>query len=62
MKISKLNLSNLIKSCGHALSPSEKMLFFFVAFCDNGDRQRKPWDFSNKSFKIFSEMAGLSLR
>ena len=45
MKIIKLNLSNLRKSCRHALSPNEKILrhiYFFVAFCDNGDRQRKP--------------------
>ena len=44
-KISKLNLSYLTKSCRHTLSPNEKMLrqiYFFVAFCDNGDRQRVP--------------------
>ena len=46
MKISKLNLSYLTKSCRHTLSPNEKILrhiYFFVAFCDNGDRQREPW-------------------
>ena len=45
MKISKFNLSYLTKSCRHALSPNEKILrhiYFFVAFCDNGDRQREP--------------------
>ena len=45
MKISKLNLSYLTKSCRHALLPNEKILrhiYFFVAFCDNGDRQREP--------------------
>ena len=44
-KISKLNLGYLTKSCRHTLSPNEKMLRqidFFVAFCDNGKRQRVP--------------------
>ena len=46
--ISKLNLSYLTKSCRHALSPIEKILrhiYFFIAFCDNGDRQGKPCPF-----------------
>ena len=44
-KISKLHLSYSTKSCRHTLSPNEKILrhiYFFVAFCDNGDRQREP--------------------
>ena len=45
-KISKLHLSYSTKSCRHTLSPNEKILrhiYFFVAFCDNGDRQREPF-------------------
>ena len=45
-KISKLNLSYLTKSGRHALSPNEKILghiYFFVAFCNNGDWQLYPW-------------------
>ena len=44
-KISKLHLSYSTKSCRHALSPNEKILrhiYFFVAFCNNGHRQREP--------------------
>ena len=44
-KISKLKLSYLTKSCRHALSPNEKILrhiYFFVAFCNNGDQQPEP--------------------
>ena len=59
MKISKFNLSYLTKSCRHALSPNEKILrhiYFFVAFCDNGDRQREPCQIflrvKNESFQI----------
>ena len=51
MKISKFNLSYLTKSCRHALSPNEKILrhiYFFVAFCDNGDRQREPCTLTTK--------------
>ena len=56
MKISKFNLSYLTKSCRHALSPNEKILrhiYFFVAFCDNGDRQREPW-FSQSEVTLLS--------
>ena len=48
-KISKLHLSYSTKSCRHTLSPNEKILrhiYFFVTFCDNGDRQREPCNFS----------------
>ena len=59
MKISKLNLSYLTKSCRHALSPNEKILrhiYFFVAFCDNGDRQREP------CLRVFLEGGGAAIR
>ena len=55
MKISKFNLSYLTKSCRHALSPNEKILrhiYFFVAFCDNGDRQREPWNAITKHYLL----------
>ena len=50
-KISKLHLSYSTKSCRHTLSPNEKILrhiYFFVAFCDNGDRQREPWGWKHR--------------
>ena len=60
MKISKLNLSYLTKSCRHALSPNEKILrhiYFFVAFCDNGDRQREPCEGRNGKKSTFSVLS-----
>ena len=65
-KISKLHLSYSTKSCRHTLSPNEKILrhiYFFVAFCDNGDRQREPCTvFSTRSenFRLFSSNLKLS--
>ena len=52
-KISKLHLSYSTKSCRHTLSPNEKILrhiYFFVAFCDNGDRQSEPCPWGGAKF------------
>ena len=62
-KISKLHLSYSTKSCRHTLSPNENILrhiYFFVAFCDNGDRQREPCilvnDVSEKETAVMSDL------
>ena len=63
-KISKLHLSYSTKSCRHALSPNEKILrhiYFFVAFCDNGDRQREPCNASMSKNVILQKIANPKL-
>ena len=64
MKISKLHLSYSTKSCRHTLSPNEKILrhiYFFVAFCDNGDRQLEPCGFTF-ILKVYYDMRVPNLR
>ena len=63
-KISKLHLSYSTKSCRHTLSPNEKILrhiYFFVAFCDNGDRQREPWNATNFGSKFDTTVTEIHL-